>query len=293
MVWLGIAAAAAVVGAALAWLWLVWDASTRATHPRRSPTAQLPDDLGGEELRIESSTGVELAARFFPGRGGAAVVLTHGYGGNQDELLPLVRALLDAGLGVCTYDLRGCGGSGGSVTFGALERLDLRSVVDNVASRPHVEPTRIGAFGFSVGAAVTIMAAARDYRIRAVVADSAWATAHTWLRPTLREALLHPRAPFTTPSLKLAELRGGLRLGELRPVDDVGRIAPRPLLLLHGTADEVVLPEDADALLAAAGEPKELRLVPGAAHTDTIATGGASGSPAVSRFFARALAAKA
>jgi fermentation-respiration switch protein FrsA (DUF1100 family) len=137
------------------------------------------------------------------------------------------------------------------------------------------------------------MAAAHDERIRAVVADSAWTTAQSWLRPTARDALLHPRATFTTPSLRLAELRGGFRLRELRPVDDVGRIAPRPLLLLHGTADDVVLPEDADALLAAAGEPKELRLVPGAAHTDTIAAGGASSSPEIPQFFERALARKA
>jgi alpha-beta hydrolase superfamily lysophospholipase len=293
VVWIGIAAAALLVAAALAWLWLVWGASTRAMRPARSSPAPLPRDLRGEELVVESRTGVTLAGRFFPGTNGAAVVLTHGYGGNQDELLPLVRALLAAGLGACTYDLRGCGRSGGSVTFGALEQLDLRAVVDLVAERPEVEAGQIGAFGFSVGAATTIMAAARDERIRAVVADSAWATAHTWLRPTVREALLHPRAPFTTPSLKLAEQRGGFRLAELRPVDDVGRIAPRPLLLLHGTADDVVLPEDADALLAAAGDPKELRLVPGAAHTATIAPGGASSSPEIPRFFERALARKA
>jgi uncharacterized protein len=293
VVWIGIAAAALVLAAALAWLGLVWDASTRAMRPARATSAAFPSDVPGEELVVESGTGVTLAGRFFPGASGAVVVLTHGYGGNQDELLPLVRALAGAGLGACTYDLRGCGRSGGSVTFGALEQLDLRSVVDHVAARPDVEAGRIGAFGFSVGAATTIMAAARDERIRAVVADSAWATAHTWLRPTVGEALLHPRAPFTRPSLRLAELRGAFRLRELRPVDDVARIAPRPLLLLHGTADDVVLPEDVDALFAAAGEPKELRLVPGAAHTETIAAGGASSSPEITRFFERSLARKA
>ncbi|TDA70375.1 MAG: alpha/beta hydrolase [Clostridia bacterium] len=44
------------------------------------------------------------------------------------------------------------------------------------------------------------------------------------------------------------------------------RISPRPLLVIHGTADDVVPIQDAIDLGAAAGEPKELLLLPGADH---------------------------
>lgn len=44
------------------------------------------------------------------------------------------------------------------------------------------------------------------------------------------------------------------------------RISPRPLLLVHGTADELVPVDDAQLLFQQAGEPKELVLLPGADH---------------------------
>jgi fermentation-respiration switch protein FrsA (DUF1100 family) len=53
---------------------------------------------------------------------------------------------------------------------------------------------------------------------------------------------------------------------ELRPVDVVGRIAPRPLLITHGADDEIVPVRHAYTLFKAAEEPKDLWIVPGAHH---------------------------
>jgi len=102
--------------------------------------------------------------RFFAGSNGATIVLSHGYGGTQDELLPVVDFLARAGFSVLTYDLRGCGRSSGSGTFGALETEDLISAIDFLVARPDVDSSRVGALGFSMGAATTVMAAARDLR---------------------------------------------------------------------------------------------------------------------------------
>ncbi|HEU4754035.1 MAG TPA: alpha/beta hydrolase [Armatimonadota bacterium] len=44
------------------------------------------------------------------------------------------------------------------------------------------------------------------------------------------------------------------------------RVAPRPMLLVHGTADEVLPPSCSEQVYARAGEPKELVLYPGARH---------------------------
>ena len=227
---------------------------------------------------MPSRSGLTLAGRFFRGRGRAAVVLSHGYGANQDELLPVVSALHAAGLGAFTYDMRGTGRTGGEVTFGTLEQQDLRSAVDHVAGRDDVDPGRIGAFGFSLGASVTLMAAADDRRIRAVVADSAWSDVDHWLTPRLDDAVLHPNDPFSPLSLRLVELRTPTRLGELHPHRDVRRISPRPILFLHGQADEAVPAKDSEINHAAAREPKELWVIPGARHGDSMRPGGAASS---------------
>lgn len=255
-------------------LGLGWVASGRAIAPATlsSPWA-LADfpRLRPARVSLTAADGVTLEGRLFPGTGAGAVVLTHGYGGTQDEMLPLADELVGAGFTVLTYDSRGCGSSGGQVTFGSRETGDVSTAVSALAATPGVDPKRIGAVGFSMGAASTLMAAARDDRIRAVVADSAWADVYSWLRPDAREVVTAPLAPFTPLSLALAQLRTGARLDALRPVDEVGRIAPRPLLLIHGDQDQVVPPSDGVRLFHAAGEPRQLWLVPGAGHGDTIA----------------------
>jgi dipeptidyl aminopeptidase/acylaminoacyl peptidase len=200
----------------------------------------------------------------------------------------VAAALHRSGYTVFTYDTRGCGRSSGEITFGAREQDDLISVVDHLASRPDVDSEHIGALGYSMGGATTLLAAARDPRIKAVVADSAWKTAKSWLRPSLRAVFLHPRDHFSALSLAFAELRAGVDLDDLRPVDAMRSLSGRPVLLIHGSADDVVLPADAEAL-AAAHADAELWRIEGAAHGATVAPGGATTSERVAQFFERAL----
>jgi dipeptidyl aminopeptidase/acylaminoacyl peptidase len=271
---------------------LGWDASGNAIHPGAAASAWKLADypaLVAEEVAVESQTGATLSGRFIEGRTRAAIVLVHGYGGDQDEMLPVADALHAGGFSVFTYDQRGCGRSSGEVTFGGREQDDLASVVDYLASRPDVDADRIGAFGFSMGGSTTLLAAARDPRIKAVAADSAWSDVRRWLRPSVAAVFTRPRDRFHALSLKLAEVRTGVDLDDLRPVDVVDRLSPRPVLLIHGTADNVVVPSESERNYAAAGEPKELVLVPGAHHGDTIAPGASSMHAKVRAFFERAL----
>ena len=282
---------AVIVVAVTVTLALAWRASERAMHPGpATPARRLSDfpELEPEQVSVDSATGVRLAGRFFAGRSRATIVLTHGYGGNQDEMLPTAGALHRAGFSVFTYDLRGTGDSGGAVTFGVREQEDLRSAVDYLVSRSDVDDEKIGALGFSLGGATTLLAAAADPRIKVVAADSAWANVYHWLRPSIAK-LLHPKDPFSPLSLKLIEWRAAIDLDELRPVEDVGRLSPRPLMLIHGTADAVVPLRDSEHLLAAAGAPAELWRVDGASHGDTVAPGGATASERVAAFFQRSL----
>ena len=257
-------AAVALVGA------VAWVGAERAIHqpPKTWPWA-LHDfpDLRGEPVTIPSGTGISLAATFFPGTSRAAIVLSHGYGNDQGEVLPWAAFLHRAGYGVLVYDMRARGGSGGdAITLGVLEQVDLVAVIDYLAARPDVDPDRIGALGVSLGGATTILAAARDPRIRAVVDVCGFADVDSLIGAAYRAFIGLPAFPFGPLSVRLAEWRTGQHFSRARPLDAVGRISPRPLLIIHGAADTDVPPDSSERLFAAAGEPKELWLVPGAGH---------------------------
>jgi fermentation-respiration switch protein FrsA (DUF1100 family) len=63
-----------------------------------------------------------------------------------------------------------------------------------------------------------------------------------------------------------AERFTGGRVGEVKPIEAVAAIAPRPLFLVQGTEDSIVDPEDSLLLFAAAGEPKQVWRVEGLDH---------------------------
>ena len=260
-------AIAAVVGAG------GWLGSETAIH--RGPLvypwrlADYPDLARvAEPVTVSSRTGVQLAGRFFPGASRATIVLSHGYGGGQDEMLPYANFLHRAGYSVFTYDMRNRGGSGGdAITLGALEQEDLLSVVDYLAARPDVDPERIGAFGGSLGASTSILAAARDQRIKAVVADGPFADVASVVDTGFTAYIGLPAFPFSPVTVRIAEWRTGQRVADVRPVAVVGRISPRALLLIHGREDVALPPVNSERLYAAAGEPKELWLVPGTGHS--------------------------
>lgn len=240
-------------------------------------------------LTIHSRTGVTLVGRFFRGRSEATIVLSHGYGGSQDEMLPVANMLHAAGFTVVTYNERGRGGSGGQSTWGALETKDLRSVIDAVARHPYVNSNEIAEFGFSIGADMSILEAAGDPRIKAVVADGSWPSLQGYLKPRLIDIFLHPHSAWTPLALKILELRTGADLGQVRPGAVIARMSPRPLLLMDGLRDTDVTPRGSIANYKLARAPRTLWLVPGEGHEGTVQPGGAATWPRVGRFFASAL----
>jgi fermentation-respiration switch protein FrsA (DUF1100 family) len=287
-------AAGAVLTIALGLVVLAWRASDALMD---SPPAHYAWTLRSypalarvaEPLTVHSRTGVVLTGRFFPGRSEATIVLSHGYGGDQDEMLPVASMLHAAGFTVVTYNERGRDGSGGQGTWGALETIDLRSVIDTVARHPSVDPGAIGELGFSIGSDITILEAARDRRIKAVVAVASWPSLSGYMRTGLGDILLKPTAMFSPLSLELLELRTGADLGAVRPGAVIGAISPRPILLIQGLADTDVLPRFGERNFALARAPKQLWLVPGEGHERTVQPGGAASSPRVGAFFVHAL----
>ena len=84
-----------------------------------------------------------------------------------------------------------------------------------------------------------------------------------------------------------------MQFGAVRPVDVIDRIAPRPILLIHGSRDGIVPLNHLDELYAAAGEPKDRWVVQGTTHAMARMDVPAEYVSRVATFFDESLAAPA
>jgi len=226
-----------------------------------------------EEVSFTSSDdNVNISGWFFRAAGaqpGPAVVLCHGVWTGRRECLPLALRFQAAGYNVLCFDFRAHGRSAGRfISIGHHETNDVIGAVHYLTHRPEVDRARIGVIGFSMGAAATIQAAARCSDVAAIVADSAYATFVDAAKYSFRSVTRVPHFPIAPIAMGWAKMIMHVDANQLRPVDVIGRISPRPVLLTHGTLDEIVPVRHAYTLFKAAEEPKELWVVPDAHHVE-------------------------
>lgn len=242
-----------------------------------------------EELELRTRDGLRLHAWLFTSpTATASLILLHGHFGNKHTLLPLAKIVFPA-YNLLLLDSRGHGESEGErTTVGCEERLDAIAAVDELTTRG-LGP--IGVWGTSMGAATAILAAAEDERIVTVLADSPYAR----LRNAVAE--VGRRLGYPGPVVPLMAYLGcrttarrlGYPMGAFDPIEVVGRIAPRPLFLIHGEQDEMIPLRDARLLYARAGEPKELWVLSGLAHCKALEAAYEPFCNRVREFFARTL----
>jgi alpha-beta hydrolase superfamily lysophospholipase len=241
-----------------------------------------------EAVSFVTEDGLTLRGWWFPRPETDRVVVgATGHKGTKPDLLGIGSGLWRAGYNVLLFDYRGCGESDPApLSVGFYEQRDLRAAI--AWSRGRVPGARLGLVGFSMGAALSILAAATDPTIRVVVADSAYAT----LQGVVANAYGRYRVP-SWPFLALSDRyngwRYGYRYGALRPVAVVGQLAPRPLLIIHGTRDAVTPVAHAHHLYDAAGEPKEVWIAEGAHHCGAYFQDRERYVARVAAFFARGL----
>ena len=207
-----------------------------------------PADLGlaYEEVRFTTDDGVTLSGWLVPsGRETrTAVVVLHGFGGHRLPELAAFVPWLQERHHVLQFDFRGHGESGpGRTTLGQHERRDVAAAVRFLESRG-LGP--IALFGISMGAAIAINSAP-DLPVAAVVADAPFAELYHPVENRLRNAG-YPLAGLGARAIVLgATLRTRTRLPD--PIRAVGRIAPRPLLLIAPQGDELISWHQSEKLL--------------------------------------------
>lgn len=214
-------------------------------------------------VSLTAEDGIALHAFYTPSRNGAIILAAHGHGGTIDESIYSLFAR--HGYGVLAWNFRAHGESGGDFTsLGYYEVLDVKAALDFVLAQPGVE--HIGIWGGSMGAVTAIRAAARYPQIEAVVADSAFDTLQGVFQVRIPFPILQPFVRFYT------ELETGLRMDDVRPLDEIASISPRTIFIIQGLNDYYIPNQSAQNLFAAAGEPKSIWEGEGAGHLRMYAT---------------------
>jgi pimeloyl-ACP methyl ester carboxylesterase len=237
-------------------------------------------DLGiaFENVEFPAVDGKTLRGWLVPGDPIAtvAVVAVHGRSNDRRNFLRTLPILHDRGYPVLLFDARRSGGSdgdgSGDTTFGVHQSQDVMSAVRFLRGRGF---PRVVVAGSSQGAAAAIMAAAQLPGIDGVVAIASFRN----FRDLVDSAAILYGFPGWLKALVSAALKlryslresdGAWTVGDeptvLNPITAVSRISPRPLLLIHGTADTLIPPRASEELFDRAGEPKVLWLAPNAGH---------------------------
>jgi len=246
---------------------------------RLSATVRVPDDVKAGEKR-------------------AAFLVLHGFGSNKDSSNVLAPSKVLNVLGYVTlrFSMRGCGDSEGE--FGrviCLEQVeDTRNALTWLAQHPSVDPKRIALVGSSFGGAVAVYTGGVDVRVAAVISNGGWGdgerkfrgqhkSPEEWARFTrmLEEGRAHLakagkslmvprydivpipphlRGNLAKNSIEMFPAETAQSMFDFRADDVVGKIAPRPLLLIHAANDSVTPTEQSIELFKRAGQPAELHL---------------------------------
>jgi hypothetical protein len=233
------------------------------------PWVRTPADIGlrYEDVRIQAADGSTLSAWFLPAdqpKANATLLFLHGNGENISTHIAAVRWLPPQGFNVLLLDYRGYGASDGRPSVAGAQQ-DIDSAMRYVLARGDVDNRRIIVLGQSLGGALGLHYVAHSaYRehIRGVVIDSAFVGYRDIAREKLQKSWL--TWLFAVPlSLTVTD--------DFRPIDAAPKIAPIPLLLIHGDRDIVVPVHHSKWLYDAAQQPKEVWVVPEVGHIQSLA----------------------
>jgi fermentation-respiration switch protein FrsA (DUF1100 family) len=245
---------------------IAWFAGTLLTAPVPKAIGSLPEDLQGRTIEFPSDSGSSIHGWFLPGHAGRGlVIIMHGVRASRLDMLARARFLSRSGYSVLLFDFQAHGESPGQqITFGYLESKDARGAV--AFARTVAPQERIGVIGVSMGGAAALLADP-PISVDALVLEQVY--------PTLDQAIsdrismrLGAWSRVLTPLLSgQLPLRLGVSHRALRPLDHVENIGA-PKLFVGGESDLHTTPEELRRIYDAAPEPKELWLVPKAAHVD-------------------------
>lgn len=206
-----------------------------------------------------------------PAAGGPGFLLCHGFptsaigaqrsGQSYHSLADRIAA--QNGCAALAMDYRGCGESTGNFSLGGWLR-DVEAGIVALSQRDEV--ASVSVIGFGTGAALAICAAANQPLVRSVAALSPPADFADWSNDP-SDLLGHARnvGAIADPSFPPDFDQWAAELVDVQAVDAAAALAPRSLMILHGSDDEVV-PVFDSRIVADAHGAADLRVIQGAGH---------------------------
>ena len=232
-----------------------------------------------KRFRLDSE-GIPLAcALFTPGDAGPfpGLVICHGMPAGSPSILnaqpghdgldypALADLCASQGFATAIFNFRGTGESAGN--FHPLGWAhDLGTMLSWMQQNPLVDGDRIAVLGSSLGAAISIYVTAHRPEVAGLVTFASPAVLEPRAQPAKAVDTLRKLGVIRDPDFPSSLEAWNSEYAELNPLDWISRVAPRPLLILQGEADDVVPPQNAGNLFDMAGEPKEIKLLPGVGH---------------------------
>jgi pimeloyl-ACP methyl ester carboxylesterase len=213
----------------------------------RRYTTYMPLDLSPADcglsfipFRVRGAAGANLACWFIPAEQPRAVMIaSHGVADGKNSVLMYLLPYLRAGFSLVVYDLRHHGESSGrDCTLGYFETRDLLEITRHVRAE-YANGRPIVYWGFSLGATTSLLAAARDPQVAAIVAQSPFVNLRDVVRYYAGRFFWVP-PPLSALGVRIFEWYTGARAAEV----DVPRVAAaltnRPILLIGSPNDRQV-----------------------------------------------------
>lgn len=246
-----------------------------------------------EDVTIPSFDGTRLFGWWMSAsRRAPTIVILHGVKKNRTDVLRAALVLRRAGFNVLLFDGRGHGDSEGRyVTYGFYERRDVESAIEWLVKQKKINRNRVGLAGESMGAAIALQVAAHNPLIRAVWADSPFASLRRITEEFVKRATRLPGAvlnPVLWTTIQMANYRGKFDVHSVDPLALAAQIKC-PVYLVHGTADQLIATAHSESIYAALGGEKEIWFVEGARHARSIRFVKREYSERLTRFFRQML----
>jgi dipeptidyl aminopeptidase/acylaminoacyl peptidase len=227
-------------------------------------------DITFEAISFQSIDGLTIPGWYMPAsqvsQSSQAILLVHGRTASRHEGMRYAKAILNAGYNVLTIDLRHPRQAPEIIsTMGYHEQKDVVAALDFLKNEKAIK--HIGVMGFSMGAATSMIVMAKDPRIEVGVFSGGYANSMDVLSEQAKIVYGLPRYPLMPVVEKFFEWRGDLDSDEINPEKYIGQISPRPVYIMHGTADKTVGFHHGQRLFAAAKEPKQFWQAQGGRHT--------------------------
>ncbi|KRG11769.1 alpha/beta hydrolase [Lederbergia galactosidilytica] len=227
------------------------------------------DEQNPELLETISFDSLRLKAKYIRNEQstGKAVILAHGFRNTGDDMGKLANFYYQEGFDILLPDARGHGESEGNyIGYGWHERLDYLDWIQLLIKEHGA--TDIILHGNSMGAATVLMTSGENLpdAVKGIIADSGYSSVKAELQHQLKNIYHLPSFPLLNVTSVITNIKAGYTFEEASTVKQVKKNT-RPLLIIHGDADDLVPTSMGHELYDAAGGEKELWIVPDAGHT--------------------------